>query len=455
VSCSLLEQEIGRREWNESIWMSSWRIQPARAVCGRWRPPPDKSISHRAAILGLLAQGTTDIEHFLESDDCLRTLQMVQQLGAEVERMGEARIRITGVGHQPLREPSDVLDAGNSGTTARLMAGVLASAPVFSVLTGDESLRRRPMRRIVEPLQRMGAQIDGRENASRLPLAIRGGDLRAIEYVTPVASAQVKSCILLAGLRAAGTTEVIEPYLSRDHTERMLQVFGVELKIQMGDSDQHRVRLRGGQTLHACSLTVPGDFSSAAFFIAAALMLPSSDLTIEGVGVNPTRTGLLEALARADVHLIWESLDEQGGEPVATLRVRAQPLRSMQIGGSLIPRLIDEIPLLALLATQATGETVIRDAAELRVKESDRIEAICTELGKMGAQLECLPDGLRIQGPTPLHGAEVHSHGDHRVAMTLAIAGLVAQKGETIIHEVDCVKTSFPDFEQALATLTK
>ncbi len=433
--------------------MSVWRIRPARAVRGRWRPPGDKSISHRAAILGLLAEGTTEIDHFLEADDCLRTLQMVQALGAVVERAGESRWTITGVGRQTLREPLDVLDAGNSGTTARLMAGVLASAPIFSVLTGDASLRQRPMRRIVEPLQRMGAQIDGRADASRLPLAIRGGELRGIEYLTPIASAQVKSCILLAGLRATGTTEVIEPCLSRDHTERMLRAFGAELEIQMGDSGQHRVRLRGGQTLHACSLTIPGDFSSSAFWIAAALVLPGSDLVIESVGVNPTRTGMLEALASADVHLGWEGLDEQGGEPIATLRVQAQPLRAMQIGGALIPRLIDEIPLMAVLATQAVGETLIRDAAELRVKESDRLHAISTELSKMGARIECLPDGLRVEGPTPLHGAEVHSHGDHRIAMALAIAGLIAQSGETVIHEVECVQTSFPDFEQVMATL--
>jgi 3-phosphoshikimate 1-carboxyvinyltransferase len=403
--------------------------------------------------LGLLAEGTTEIDHFLESDDCLRTLQIVQQLGAEVERLGATRWRVRGVGSHPLREPTDVLNAGNSGTTARLMAGVLASSPIFSVLTGDESLRRRPMRRIVEPLQRMGAQVDGREGASRLPLAIRGGELRAIQYLTPVASAQVKSCILLAALRAHGTSEVIEPSLSRDHTERMLQAFGADLEIQMSEGGQHRVRLRGGQRLHGCALRVPGDFSSAAFFIAAALMLPGSELIVEQVGVNPTRTGLLEALARADVHLDWEQLDEQGNEPVATLRVRAQPLRAMQVDGALIPRLIDEIPILALLATQAAGETVIRDAAELRVKESDRLHAISTELSKMGAQIECLPDGLRIHGPTPLHGAEVQSYGDHRIAMMLAIAGLIAQEGETVIQDVECVQTSFPDFMQVLTEL--
>ncbi|MGQ9658341.1 MAG: 3-phosphoshikimate 1-carboxyvinyltransferase, partial [Fimbriimonadales bacterium] len=287
--------------------MQSWRIAPAKRVRGVWRPPGDKSISHRAVILGLLAQGTTEIEGFLESDDCLRTLQMAQQLGAHAARVGAAHWRITGRGGQPLHEPSDMLDSGNSGTTARLMAGVLASYPIFSVLTGDESLRRRPMRRVVEPLQRMGAHIDGRENASRLPLAIRGGELRGVNYLTPVASAQVKSCLLLAGLNAAGITEVTEPCLSRDHTERMLQAFGATLEQHLSDSGAHRVRLRGKQPLEGQRLTVPGDFSSAAFWIAAALLLPSSDLTIEHVGVNPTRTGLLEALASAGVHVEWHA----------------------------------------------------------------------------------------------------------------------------------------------------
>ena len=422
---------------------------------GVWRPPGDKSITHRAVILGLLAHGTTEIEGFLESDDCLRTLQMAQQLGAQAERIDAARWRIVGRGGQPLCEPTDALDAGNSGTTARLMAGVLASYPIFSVLTGDESLRRRPMRRVVEPLRQMGAQIDGREGASRLPLAIRGGDLRGIHYLTPVASAQVKSCLLLAGLNAAGVTEITEPCLSRDHTERMLRAFGASLEQQVCASGMHRVRLRGKQSLEGQRVSVPGDFSSAAFWIAAALLLPGSDLLIEHVGVNPTRTGLLEALAQGGVHLEWSAVGEQAGEPTATLRVRPQPLSAMHISGALVPSLIDEVPILALLATQAHGTTEIRDAAELRVKESDRIETITTELRKMGAQIEPLPDGLRVQGPTPLHGAEVHSHGDHRIAMTLAIAGLIAHKGETVIHEVACVQTSFPEFESLLERLVE
>lgn len=422
---------------------------------GVWRPPGDKSITHRAVILGLLAHGTTEIEGFLESDDCLRTLQMAQQLGAQAERIGAAHWRIVGRGGQPLQEPLDALNAGNSGTTARLMAGVLASYPIFSVLTGDESLRRRPMRRVVEPLRQMGAQIDGREGASRLPLAIRGGDLRGIHYLTPVASAQVKSCLLLAGLNAAGVTEITEPCLSRDHTERMLRAFGASLEQQVCASGMHRVRLRGKQSLEGQRVSVPGDFSSAAFWIAAALLLPGSDLLIEHVGVNPTRTGLLEALAQGGVHLEWSAVGEQAGEPTATLRVRPQPLSAMHISGALVPSLIDEVPILALLTTQAHGTTEIRDAAELRVKESDRIETITTELRKMGAQIEPLPDGLRVQGPTPLHGAEVHSHGDHRIAMTLAIAGLIAHKGETVIHEVACVQTSFPEFESLLERLVE
>ncbi|MCS7190220.1 MAG: 3-phosphoshikimate 1-carboxyvinyltransferase [Fimbriimonadales bacterium] len=422
---------------------------------GVWRPPGDKSITHRAVILGLLARGTTEIEHFLEADDCLRTLQIAQQLGASAERIGEAHWRIEGLGGETLQEPSEVLDAGNSGTTARLMAGVLASYPIFSVLTGDASLRRRPMRRIVEPLQRMGAHIDGRAGATRLPLSIRGDALRGIQYLTPVASAQVKSAILLAGLNAHGVTEVTEPCLSRDHTERMVRAFGATLETQLGASGTHRVRLRGGQSLEGQRLTVPGDFSSAAFWIAAALLLPGSDLIVEHVGVNPTRTGLLEALAQAGVHLEWSAVDEQAGEPTATLRVQPQPLSGMRVHGALVPRLIDEVPILALLATQAHGETEIRDAAELRVKESDRIEAIATELRKMGAQIEPLPDGLRVYGPTPLHGAEVHSHGDHRIAMMLAIAGLVARSGETVVHDIECVQTSFPEFEALLAQLVE
>lgn len=433
--------------------MGSWRVRRARAVRGRWTPPGDKSISHRAVIFGLLAKGRTEIEHFLESDDCLRTVRMAQQLGAQVERLGEGVWRIEGRGDDSLQEPTEVLDAGNSGTTARLMAGVIASAPIFAVLTGDESLRQRPMRRIVEPLQRMGARIDGRQNGSRLPLAIRGGDLRAIAYHTPVASAQVKSCILLAGLRAHGVTEVIEPTLSRDHTERMLSALGAEIETAIGNNyGTYRVRMRGGQTLQGTHITVPGDFSSAAFWIAGALLLPASDLVIENVGMNPTRIGMLEVLAQAGVHLEWEQVGESGGEPAATLRVRPQPLQAMQIGGDLIPRLVDEVPILAVLATQAEGTTEIRDASELRVKESDRLATMTEELRKMGAQIECLPDGLRIHGPTPLRGATVHSHGDHRVAMALAIAGLIAE-GETVIESIECVQTSFPDFEKVMSTL--
>ncbi len=433
--------------------MADWVIRRARGVRGRWTPPGDKSISHRAVILGMLAHGRTEIRGFLESDDCLRTVAIARQLGATVERTAEGVWVVEGLGRRDFQEPNDVLDAGNSGTTARLMAGVLASAPIFSVLTGDESLRRRPMRRVVEPLLRMGAHIDGRQNSSRLPLAIRGGDLRAIPYQTPVASAQVKSCVLLAGLRACGVTEVIEPTLSRDHTERMLPAFGAAIESAIGNHHHlHRVRLRGGQALTGIALIVPGDFSSAAFWIAAALMLPQSDLIVEGVGVNPTRTGMLEALAGAGVHLRWEQVGESAGEPIATLRVQPQPLQAMYIGGDLIPRLIDEIPIMAVLATQAHGITEIRDASELRVKESDRLATITEELRKMGARIECLPDGLRIEGPTPLHGASVQSHGDHRIAMALAIAGLIAE-GETHIESVECVQTSFPDFERTLSEL--
>lgn len=430
------------------------RIQPATHVRGRWLPAGDKSISHRAIILGMLAERCTEIHHLLEADDCMRTLRMAAQLGAKVERIAGGHWRIEGVGEQGLFEPDDLLDAGNSGTTTRLMAGVLASYPIFSILTGDGSLRRRPMRRVTVPLREMGARIEGRQDGQYLPLAIRGGCLHGIRHEMPVPSAQLKSCLLLAGLRAEGETEVDEIYSSRDHTERMLDAFGAELERSgMPDASIHRTRIKGGQRLQGCLVHVPADFSSAAFFLTAALLLPDSDLVIENTGINPTRTGLLEALAQGGAHVHYESMSEAAGEPVATLRVRPQNLRGMHISGALVPRLIDEVPILAVAATQAHGETVIMDAAELRVKESDRIRALVEELTKMGAFIEAFPDGLRIEGPTPLRGALVDSHGDHRIAMSLAVAGMIAQTDETIIEDVECIKTSFPDFSEVMNRL--
>jgi len=430
------------------------RIQPAAHVRGRWLPPGDKSISHRAVILGMLAEGHTEVHHLLEADDCIHTARMAAQLGASIERVAGGHWRIEGVGERGLSEADDLLDAGNSGTTTRLMAGILASYPIFSVLTGDNSLRKRPMRRVTLPLREMGAQIDGRGEGQFLPIAIRGGNLHGIRHEMPVPSAQLKSCLLLAGLRAEGETEVKETYSSRDHTERMLNAFGAELK-RTGTPGvcMHQMSIKGGQKLQAGPVHVPADFSSAAFFLTAALLLPGSDLVIEHTGINPTRIGLLEALAQGGAHVHYESLSEAAGEPVATLHVRPQSLRGMYVNGALIPRLIDEVPVLAVVATQAHGETVIADAAELRVKESDRIRALSEELTKMGAQIEALPDGLRIEGPTPLHGTLVDSHGDHRIAMALAVAGMIAQRGETIIQDTECVNTSFPDFAEVMNRL--
>lgn len=411
-------------------------------------------------ILGLLAEGRSEVHHFLEAEDCLRTARIVAQLGATVIQVAEGHWLIEGVGKKGVKEPEDVLDAGNSGTTTRLIAGVLASHPIYAVLTGDSSLRRRPMRRVAEPLRLMGARIDGRSGGDYLPLTIHGDSLKGIRYELPVASAQVKSCLLLAGLKAEGTTELIEPIPSRDHTERMLAAFGAKLKRQGRGSGSARgelncLVLEGGQTLQACEVSVPGDFSSAAFFLTAALLLPGSDLVIERLGINPTRIGLLEAFAQGGAHVHFESLNEIAGEPIATVRVRAQPLRGMRVGGDLIPRLIDEIPILTVAATQADGETVITDAGELRVKESDRLRALTEELLKMGAEIEEREDGLRIWGPTPLIGNLVSSHGDHRIAMALAIAGLIARKGETIIQDTACIQTSFPAFPELLHQLVK
>jgi 3-phosphoshikimate 1-carboxyvinyltransferase len=327
----------------------------------------------------------------------------------------------------------------------RLLAGILAGQPFRSVLTGNDSLRRRPMDRIALPLRVMGAHVETTEG--RPPLEITGGPLCPIDYTLPVASAQVKSAILLAGLYARGPTTVREPALSRDHTERMLQAMGAHLTV-----DGLAVTLHPGSPLHARDTVIPGDISSAAFLLAAALLLPGSEVVLEGVGVNPTRTGILDVLGGMGAEVVLENPREVGGEPVADLTVRRSRLRATHIGGPLIPRLIDELPLIALVATQAEGVTVVQDAAELRVKESDRIATTVAELRKLGADIEARPDGFVIRGPTPLRGAEVESHGDHRLAMTLTVAGLIA-RGETVVQDTECIGDSFPGFEETLSYL--
>lgn len=429
--------------------MAQLRIRTSGPLQGHLRVPGDKSISHRFLILASLAEGESQARGWLAADDTLATLRCLIALGAEIERSDEDTVVVWGKGLRSLREPADVLYCESSGTTLRLLAGLLAGQPFTSILTGSEQLRRRPMARVAQPLRWMGATVLGRADGHLPPLAIRGGHLTGIEFRSPVASAQVKSALLLAGLFAEGTTIVREPAPSRDHTERMLQAVGAPLVC-----DDSLVRIEpptsAFQPLH---IDVPGDFSSAAFLLAAALLTPGSDVVLEGVGVNPTRTGLLEALAAMGAAV--ETLDARnsGGEPVADLRARAcDGLRGVRLGGAIVPRMIDEFPVLAVLATQAAGETTICDAAELRVKESDRVATVVEELRKLGAQIAPAADGFTVTGPTPLRGAAVHAHGDHRLAMALAVAGLIAE-GETIIEGAECIAKSFPEFPELLADL--
>jgi 3-phosphoshikimate 1-carboxyvinyltransferase len=411
--------------------------------------PGDKSISHRAVMIGALAEGETVIENFLPGEDCLSTIVCFKKLGINIEGPGEGVVRITGNGLDGLKEPDDILDAGNSGTTMRLSLGVLAGQPFFSVITGDSSLRRRPMARVADPLKRMGAIIEGRKCGSFAPLALRGGALKAISYASPVASAQVKSAVLLAGLYAEGQSSVTEPYRSRDHTEIMLKYFGAGLSVE-----GNTVTINGRPRLTGKRVRVPGDISSAAFLITAAALLPGSDLTITGVGVNKTRSGIIEVLEMMGADIEEINPREDGGELVADLRVRyTGRLRGVSIGGEIIPRLIDEIPILAVAAALAEGETEIRDAAELKVKESNRIATAARLLSGFGTTVEELPDGLLIRGGSVLKGCLCESQGDHRIAMAAAIAGLLAE-GKTVVRGAECIDVSFPGFSEILAGLS-
>jgi 3-phosphoshikimate 1-carboxyvinyltransferase len=419
-------------------------VSKVRKISGTIKVPGDKSISHRALIIGALAKGRTYINGFHFCDDCVSTLNCLKRIGVEIEKKENGQIIVNGVGLHGFQEPSDVLNVGNSGTTIRLLPGLLAGQPFFSVLTGDASVRARPMRRIVEPLTKMGATIIGRSDDQNAPLAIKGGQLKGIVYKTPVASAQVKSAILLAGLLAEGETTVEERVVSRNHTELMLRYFGAELTVE-GTS----YTIKGGSELIGQKIQIPGDISSAAFFIVAALLLPDSSLTIQNVGLNPTRIGLIEVLKEMGARIYWESSREVNNEPVADVTVQSSDLRAIKVDQTSIPRFIDEIPILAVAATQAEGETIIKGAQELRVKETDRLAAITSELRKMGAKIEELGDGLIISGPTILQGARVTSKGDHRMAMALAIAGLIAT-GQTVIEEAGSISVSYPDFQQTL-----
>ena len=417
--------------------------QSGLSLQGKIRVPGDKSISHRALMLGALASGETQIQGLLLGEDPRSTASCFRAMGAEISPLNTELVQVKGIGLGQLQEPVDILDAGNSGTTIRLMLGILASHPGrFFTVTGDSSLRSRPMSRVVKPLQQMGAQIWGRNNNSLAPLAIQGQSLKPIHYQSPIASAQVKSCVLLAGLMTEGKTTVTEPALSRDHSERMLRAFGAELSV---DPETNSVTVTGQAQLHGQKVVVPGDISSAAFWLVAGAIVPGSNLLIENVGVNPTRTGILEALEMMGADIQLENERTVAGEPVADLRVRSGSLKACTIAGDLIPRLIDEIPILAVAAVFAQGTTIIRDAEELRVKESDRIEVMAKQLNSMGAKVTELPDGMEITGGTPLTGTDVDSYTDHRIAMSLAIAALNST-GTTTINRAEAASISYPDF---------
>jgi 3-phosphoshikimate 1-carboxyvinyltransferase len=422
----------------------NFQIKPAQTFHGRISVPGDKSISHRALMLGAIAEGETTIRGLASGEDVQSTRRCLQQLGVIIQEKSDA-ITVRGHGLDGLQKPAAILNAGNSGTTMRLFSGILATQHFRTTITGDASLLRRPMRRIIEPLTQMGAKITSQENGCA-PLVIYGGKLNGIHYQLPVASAQVKSCVLFAGLGAEGKTVVEELMPTRDHSERLLRLMGGKVSVS---SDQYSViSVRPGE-LHGDEIKVPGDFSSAAFFIAAALLSPKSELRIENVGVNPTRTAFLEVVREMSANIEIVNMRNESYEPIADLIVRHQPLQSAKIFGKQIPLLIDEIPILAVMATQAEGETHIRDARELRVKESDRLAALVQNLRAMGARVEELPDGLTIFGPTKLHGAEIDSFGDHRIAMAFAVAGLLADSPITILG-AECADISFPGFFEKL-----
>ncbi len=419
--------------------MDSITIQPATSVRGEIIVPGDKSISHRSIMLGAIANGITTVRGFLRGEDNLSTMHAFRAMGVEINDDGET-VKINGRGLYGLKEPGDVLDCGNSGTTIRLITGLLSGQSFFSVVTGDQYLRKRPMKRVVEPLTLMGARISGRKGGTLAPLAIDGGSLQGIAYQSPVSSAQIKSSIMLAGLYAAGETSVSEPSLSRDHSERMFQLFGASLV--RGDK---AVTVRGGVELTGQEVTVPGDISSAAFFMVAALITPGSELLIKNVGVNPSRTGIIDILQSMGGDLQLLDQREVSGEPVADILVRSSRLKGISISGAVVPRAIDEFPAICVAAAVAEGITTIRDARELRVKETDRITAMADNLRKLGITVTESEDGMDISGSEQLSGGTVDSCGDHRIAMSMSVAALVAS-GPITVTDIACVATSFPTF---------
>ena len=428
--------------------MDRIEITKAKRFAGEITPPPDKSISHRAVMFSSLAKGKGVVRNFLRAQDTESTMHAFRSLGIQIDDQGHTLI-IHGKGLHGLTEPADIIDCGNSGTTIRLLSGVLAANPFFSVVSGDSSLRSRPMARIIKPLSLMGARIAGRDNNRYAPFAISGGSLRSISYDMPMASAQVKSAILLAGLYAGGMTTITEPSKSRDHTERMLPAFGADLR-----TDGLNVSIHSGKELHAQEIDVPADFSSAAFFMVAALLIPGAEVMLKNVGINPTRTGLIDCLRSMGAHIEIENVRSVSGEPVADICCKGQTgLKAATVTAEMVPSLIDEFPILCIAAARAAGTTIIRGAEELRLKESDRIKAMATELSKMGVTLEEFPDGINITGAETLRAAEIDSHGDHRIAMSMAVAGLLAG-GTTAISNASAVAISFPDFFESIRRLT-
>lgn len=422
-------------------------LQPTlNGLKGNIEIPGDKSISHRSVMFGSIAQGVTRVTNFLPGDDCLSTISCFRKLGVRIEE-NEDGLTIYGNGFEGLKEPNEILDVGNSGTTIRLLLGILAGRPFFSSLIGDHSIGKRPMTRVTEPLRTMGAKIDGRNNGEFTPLSIHGGHLDPINYNMPVASAQVKSALILAGLQAEGETTIIEKAESRDHTERMIRKFGGEV-----EKDNRMIRVKGGQKLIASDVLVPGDISSAAFFLVAGAIVPDSEILLKNVGLNPTRTGIIEIMNQMGANLEIYNNAADSFEPAGDITIKTSRLRGTVIEGDVIPRLIDEIPIIALLATQAEGTTIIKDAAELKVKETNRIDTVVHELSKLGASIEATDDGMIIHGGTPLTGGKVSSHGDHRIGMMLAIASLLC-KDQVELENHEAISVSYPNFFSHLNSL--
>ena len=408
--------------------------------------PGDKSISHRSVMFGSVAHGVTTVTNFLKGDDCLSTISCFRKLGVRIEESND-QLRIFGNGFEGLTEPNELLDVGNSGTTIRLLMGILAGRPFFSSLIGDESIGKRPMTRVTNPLSNMGAKIDGRHNGSYTPLSIRGGHLKSINYTLPVASAQVKSALILAGLQADGVSQIIEPAETRDHTERMIRRFGGEI-----EKDNKVITVKGGQKLTAASIHVPGDISSAAFFLVAGAIISGSEIHLKNVGLNSTRTGIIEVLQKMGADLKIHENQDNKFEPTGDLIIKSSSLKGTIIEGDLIPKLIDEVPIIALMATQAEGDTIIKDAEELKVKETNRIDTVVQELKKLGASIEATKDGMVIHGKSKLHGGVVSSHGDHRIGMMLAVAALLS-KEEVLLEKPEAISVSYPNFFEHLNNL--